>query len=239
MIEMGATTVVFDDNAPHVDRFGWLLAVTATSVVVLSLVDVREPIGDAGGELGAALFTVSVGATLLLAMRAAGVARRWTIAADVFVLVSVFAAVGFLLLDLLVDEDLTRFESDRPSPLWGLMSAIAPAVVVARLLRHRQVTKSTLMGAVCGFLLLSLSFFFAFLSVGSLQDADFFGDPEPTTSFMYFSLVTITTLGYGDLAATTELGRLFAGIEAVTGQVYLVTFIAFLVSLYATARARR
>ena len=54
---------------------------------------------------------------------------------------------------------------------------------------------------------------------------------DSTTSFMYFSLVSITTVGYGDLAAATDLGRLLAASEALVGQVYLVTFVAMIVGL--------
>jgi hypothetical protein len=56
---------------------------------------------------------------------------------------------------------------------------------------------------------------------------------------MYFSLVTITTLGYGDLAAVEPLGRLLTTIEAVIGQVYLVTFVAMIVGLMVEQRQRR
>jgi hypothetical protein len=50
---------------------------------------------------------------------------------------------------------------------------------------------------------------------------------------MYFSLSTITTVGYGDLTAITPFARLVATAEAVSGQVYLVTFVAMLVGLRA------
>ena len=61
----------------------------------------------------------------------------------------------------------------------------------------------------------------------------FFSQPEPTTSYMYFSLTTITTTGYGDFTSSTEFGRLLSMAEAVIGQVYLVTFVALLVGLFA------
>jgi voltage-gated potassium channel Kch len=56
---------------------------------------------------------------------------------------------------------------------------------------------------------------------------------------MYFSLTTITTVGYGDLTAQTHLGRLLANSEAVIGQVYLVTFVAMIVGLRAQAWRNR
>jgi hypothetical protein len=52
---------------------------------------------------------------------------------------------------------------------------------------------------------------------------------------MYFSLTTIATLGYGDFVPVTEVGRLAAMSEAVIGQVYLVTFVAMVVSRFAAA----
>ena len=53
---------------------------------------------------------------------------------------------------------------------------------------------------------------------------------------MYFSLVTITTLGYGDLAAAEPFGRYLSTAEAVIGTVFLVTFVARLVALYGTEK---
>ena len=50
---------------------------------------------------------------------------------------------------------------------------------------------------------------------------------------MYFSLVTISTVGYGDYTAAHDLGRMAAGSEAVLGQVFLVTFVALIVSRFA------
>jgi hypothetical protein len=47
---------------------------------------------------------------------------------------------------------------------------------------------------------------------------------------LYFSFVTLATLGYGDYTAAGELGRTLAIVEALVGQLYLVTVIAVLVS---------
>ena len=49
---------------------------------------------------------------------------------------------------------------------------------------------------------------------------------------MYFSLVTISTVGFGDLAAASDLGRYFTTVEAIIGQVFLVTIVARLVTMY-------
>jgi hypothetical protein len=97
---------------------------------------------------------------------------------------------------------------------------------------QRFVTSDTLRGAIAVYLLLAVAFNYAFLSLHGMTGDLFFDTPEPTTAFMYFSLATITTVGYGDLSAVTELGRFLASAEALTGQVLLVVVVARLVSLY-------
>ncbi len=58
-------------------------------------------------------------------------------------------------------------------------------------------------------------------------------------SFIYFSLVTITTLDYGDIVPTTNLARSLATLEAVIGQLYLVTTVAWLVGVRVTQSRER
>ena len=84
--------------------------------------------------------------------------------------------------------------------------------------------------------MIAIAFDFIFLTVGGYQGTPFFGSEEPPTSFTCYSLVTITTLGYGDLSAAA-LGRLLSTTEAVLGQVYLVTFVAMIVGLLAQRHA--
>ena len=54
-------------------------------------------------------------------------------------------------------------------------------------------------------------------------------------AYLYFSYTTLTTVGFGDLTAGTDLGRMLAVVEALMGQLYLVTVVAFIV---ATRRPR-
>ena len=66
--------------------------------------------------------------------------------------------------------------------------------------------------------------------------------PANTQTFQYFSFVTLTTLGYGDFTAAQSGGRAIAVLEAMTGQVFLATLVARLVTAYrgpAGPRGRR
>jgi ion channel len=219
----------FDDRSSHVDRFGALLALTAFTLVTLSLTGLGRPGGGFAGLVGTALTSVIVGATLLLALRASGVARAWRLAADVLVgFMVAFALVGVTLalaipganVEVTIDPD-----------LWVVLSLLAPVVVVRRLLQHKEVTSRTLQGAISAYLLIPVAFQFVFHTVDALLPGGFFGSPKPSTAFMYFSLTTITTVGYGDLAPAADVARLLATVEALLGEVFLVTFVALMVGL--------
>jgi len=56
--------------------------------------------------------------------------------------------------------------------------------------------------------------------------------------FEYFSFITITTLGYGDITPVTDKATALALIEAVVGQIYLVVLIAWLVGMHVSQRSR-
>ena len=66
------------------------------------------------------------------------------------------------------------------------------------------------------------------------MQSDFFAGQQPanTQTFQYFSFTTLTTLGYGDFTAAESGGRSIAVLEALTGQVFMATLVARLVSAY-------
>ena len=225
---------VFDDSSRALDRFGLLLLVVVASIVILMLVDIGPRVDGASGRWEATLASLLVGATLLLALRASGLSARYQRIADVVVIVVVLG-VGSLAL-------LATFNDDFPVPANAapvvvvVLAVVAPMAVVRRIAQHREVTRGTLLGAVSGYLLLPIAFFYLFVSSATIAQRPFFGTPAPTTDYMYFSLTTITTTGYGDLTPQSEFGRLLAMAEAVIGQIYLVTFVAMLVGLFIAGR---
>jgi len=75
-----------------------------------------------------------------------------------------------------------------------------------------------------------------YAAIQDLAGSDFFTSNQPanTQTFQYFSFTTLTTLGYGDFTAAQNGGRAIAVMEALTGQVFLATLVARLVSAYRT-----
>jgi len=118
-------------------------------------------------------------------------------------------------------------------PVGLLVTATLP-VTLSRVLRHRRVTSETVLGALCTYVLLGLLFAFVYLAVNDLGNAPFFAQEGPhlQSEYLYFSFVTLTTLGFGDLSPAVGLPQGLTVLEALLGQVFLVTLVARLVTLW-------
>ncbi|MEN8112750.1 MAG: ion channel [Actinomycetota bacterium] len=209
------------------DRFELLFGITAVTVVMLLLVDLDQKGGVA--ELLAIVVTLLTATTLVLAVVAAGIHRRGFIVALI--------AAGSLVVTSLAVTITSQADDTFGGLLWLLLVIAAPVIAMRRLNHHRKVTFETILGAVSVYLLMAIAATYLFLAVDAWTagSGGFFGQAEETTTFMYFSLVTITTLGYGDLAPTAELARAIAVWEAVIGQVFLVVVVARLVTVYSAS----
>jgi voltage-gated potassium channel Kch len=94
-----------------------------------------------------------------------------------------------------------------------------------------MVTVTVVAGVLCLYLLLGLFFTSVYVAVQNLGGAPFFANGAAAISSraLYFSFVTMTTVGYGDFTARTNLGQTLAISEALLGQIYLVTVVAAIV----------
>jgi hypothetical protein len=85
--------------------------------------------------------------------------------------------------------------------------------------------------AVSVYLMLGLFFAYIYLSIDAFANGDFFVQgSQPATTFLYYSYITLTTVGYGDFTAASTTGRMSSILEALVGQIYLVTVLALIVS---------
>jgi hypothetical protein len=118
----------------------------------------------------------------------------------------------------------------------ALLIALAPPAVVIGVLRNlratRSVTVTVVAGALCLYLLLGLFFAFVYTAIQNLGGAPFFANGAAATSdrSVYFSFVTLATVGYGDYTARTNFGHTLSVTEALLGQIYLVTVVATMVA---------
>src|SRR5262249_43262864 len=110
--------------------------------------------------------------------------------------------------------------------------ALAPVAIARAVIRRRVFDVQTVMAALCIYVLLGLQWAYVYAAIGGLGASPFFAQPATPTSahYLYFSFITQTTVGYGDLSAVTNPGRACAVLEALVGQLYLVTIVALVVS---------
>src|SRR5215218_303171 len=118
-------------------------------------------------------------------------------------------------------------------PVALLVTATLP-VTISRVLRHQRVTHETVFGALCAYVLIGLLFAFLYLAVNEFRPGPFFTQPGPheQSEYLYFSFVALTTLGFGDLSPSVGLPQALTVFEALLGQVFLVTMVARLVTLW-------
>jgi len=116
----------------------------------------------------------------------------------------------------------------------GLLYLLAPILVVRDIATRRSVERETVLGAIAAYLLVGMFFAFAYRAIGILQPAPFFGSAGDgdTAQVLFFSFVTLTTTGYGDLVPATNPGQTIAVLEAVLGQLFLVTAVAKIITAW-------
>ena len=116
----------------------------------------------------------------------------------------------------------------------SLLLAVAAITILRRVVLTAQVDFRTILGAISVFTLLGLLFGFLFIALGRLVAGDVFAGVAHAQArdYLFFSYTTLTTTGYGNLVPAGTIGQILAVFEMLTGQVFLVTLVAGLVSLW-------
>lgn len=207
------------------DRYGMVFALLLASFVVAGVLDGRL------ARLITLLFYVAVVVLALRFARLPAHTARWLRR----ILVAGSVIVGILV------AVLPGRAIEGIAALWtaGFL-LLTVFVVVGRVLRHRVVTMQTIFGALSAYLLVGFVFVALFTAVARLAPGQFFngGETADGDSIQYFSFVTLTTTGYGDLTPANAPGRSLAVLDALCGQIFLVTLVARLVSVFGIERRR-
>lgn len=203
------------------ERFGLVLVAILIAVIFQLAVPDTE-----ASRLVAILLQTMV---LVLALFAAGADRG-------VMLVAGGVAAAFSLVTAVVLLGVGDVNAEVPRIVVLLLVLLTPGVVIVGLHRelrrdHGYVRFQTIFAALCLYLLLGLLGGFAFAVIQDLGNQPFFtnGLSGSPNELLYYSYTTLTTTGYGDFAAATDLGRAASITEALFGQIYLVTVIAVLV----------
>jgi voltage-gated potassium channel len=114
----------------------------------------------------------------------------------------------------------------------GVLAIAAPVAIVRRVAKNLVISGSTVLAAICIYLTSGMFFAAVYAFIAAVGSDPFFAQEGARSAidYLYFSFVTQTTVGYGDLTAAQNLGRMLAVTQALAGQVYLVTVVALLVA---------
>lgn len=143
-------------------------------------------------------------------------------------------AVGLMLVTTVLAAIVGRSDFDGIAAIGISLTLVATAIVTFRhILAQKVITMRTIAATLDVYLLVGLAFGFAYQALEQFQDAAALSGSSSgeAADSAYFSFVTITTLGYGDLAPATDLARTLAVIETVTGNILLVVFLARFVGM--------
>jgi hypothetical protein len=202
-----------------VDSYGLVLVmIAATYALAVSI----------GSHWGASIGVLVQIATVRLALRTSQAHRPTRVVADVLAVVAAVWAVANLFGD--GDDRILRWVFC----LSSLLYFVAPFAILRHVIFRREVDRETMLGALAAYLLFGMAFAFTYRFLAEVQGGPFFGaqGEGDVADDLFFSFVTLTTTGYGNLVPADNPGQSIAVLEAVLGPLFLVTAVAKVVNAW-------
>jgi hypothetical protein len=204
-------------------KYGLVILLLGLAYVVTASADTAD---------GNAVVLLVQAVTLWLVFAASESHRAQRAAGIVAVLVAIAAVTASLLGHALsVDKTEQKFLSIGSAFIY----VIASIVIVRHLASRKRVDLRTLLGTIAVYLMLGMVFAFTYRSISLVQtEPAFFGSAGAggNADFLFFSFITLTTTGYGNLVPAANPGQSLAVLEAIIGQLFLVTALAKIVSAW-------
>ena len=182
---------------------------------------------------GKTALSVSFAGVLLLTLHTSHVRGRWV-------------RITLLASALVVSINLAQAIADSEAftgatYIWIGFIVAAPVIILNRIFRHPAVDLETILGAICAYLMIGIAFASIYGMMQTVGSEQFFAQSGPyeRIDFLYFSFIVLTTTGFGDLTPGTPVGKVLVTLEALIGQVFLVTIVASLVSSFVGMRRPR
>lgn len=217
-------------------RFTILLGALGTFMCVLPFMS----------EAGVGAIALRIATSLLLLAAVYSVSeKRWPL---ILAVALALPAIGAQMAPSLLGEHGTLMVRMGTSAVLLIYIAVLISVF---LVRQERVSGDMILGAINVYLLAAIAFMFlhafveitkpgAYLYQGESLSVALKGHPEvdALAFLLYFSIVTLTTLGYGDIVPAIPAARMLCSLEAVIGQLFVAVFIARMVSLHISGRPR-
>jgi voltage-gated potassium channel Kch len=180
--------------------------------------------------LGAVLFLI-----LLAGLQSLGARRKSLISALVLAVLGYGSFLAGEVVGLLAFQAVG-------AACFGLFFGFMTVTIVGRLWQVKTVTLDTILGSVCAYLLLGMTWAMVCVLIGIFVPGSYAAGGEPLlysgemgreiyANSIYYSFITLTTLGYGDIIPLSPPARSLAALEALVGQMFIAVLVARLVGL--------
>jgi hypothetical protein len=201
--------------------YAWLLCMILCWLIVSGFEDQHPLIWAA-----ATFMRVS---TFMLALYVSCVSRRYFLTTVALALIVAGATVHARMYHSWLEGPVLAF--------WSVILLLAPVAIFQKIRKEftgEGVDMEVVLGALCAYLWIGAYFAFLYNALAILSNNPFFAQPGSGSKldYLYFSFVTLTTTGYGDLSPAYGPGRMIAVTEAIIGQLYLVSVVAIVVSAF-------
>ncbi|MCP3976033.1 MAG: two pore domain potassium channel family protein [bacterium] len=120
------------------------------------------------------------------------------------------------------------------APAWVAVSIYAftaPLLIMYNVLRQIRITIDLIVGALCVYIFVGIDFAIVYDLIYQLEPTSFAFAHEGVDSLFYFSYMTLTTVGYGDITPISDAARALAVVESITGHILLVVIVARLIGI--------
>ena len=191
------------------------LVFSSTLALVAAGAPISSPLAAAAGFLQAA--------ALLVTLRVSGIESRWSLVGSV-VVVALFSVLVMALLFGGVSTAMPGIAA------WLLLTITTIAAIARRLVTYTEVTLQLVMGLLVIYVLIGMSFGLGYQFLESLNPPALNPEGQGVSGAVYYSFITLATVGYGDVSPASDATRALAIGEALVGQLYLVSVVSLAVS---------
>jgi hypothetical protein len=209
--------------------FGDFFRLLLSLLIYLLSVPFLQPFGI--GKIIATVFFLSI---FFVSIYAIGHNRRWFI-------VAVIMSAIIVCLKVVAFTTMTGVFSEITASIVSAVCFITITIaILIRTLEDKEISINDIYGAICSYLLIGIAWAYLFLTV-ALLDPQAFHIPQigmdathKIPHLIYFSFITLTSTGFGDIYPVNMLAETLTYLEAIVGQIYLIAIIGWMVGIYAS-----
>ncbi len=179
---------------------------------------------------------------LMLLIEATLIVGVWSLVRQRYWFVMGMLLIGIGAVNIILEVIINHSWAPYVNLMVALLFYLVTTVIAFRsLLTGNRIDLNMLMGSICVYILVGISWSILYFFEAAFHDGAFLGitdvgNKQRFTDLLYYSFVTLSTLGYGDVTPVTPIARTLAYLEALFGQFYIAILVASFVGMHISHR---